>query len=254
MKKKGLRIAVVGYGSMGKEVVRQAQEQEIEISNIFDVDMIQGTSGSLIDTKSFDFDVAIDFTYPEEVIDNCRFLAKHKKNIVIGTTGWYDNEDVLKELCTKYDIGIIYGSNFSIGMQMLFRIARYTSKLMNKAHGYDIMIHEMHHSRKKDCPSGTAITLSDLILEEVESKNSILTEAPHGRIAKDQLHISSTRGGDIIGLHTVYIDSFADTIELTHRAKNRTGFAMGAIEAAKWIKGKKGFYSFEDMLKNLWGE
>ncbi len=254
MKRKDLRIAVVGYGSMGREIVRQAQEQEIEIANIFDTDLIEGTSGSLIDSKTFDFDVAIDFTYPEEVVENCRFLAKHKKNIVIGTTGWYKNIDEIRELSDKYGVGIIYGSNFSLGMQMLFRVARYAARLMNKANGYDIMVHEMHHSRKKDSPSGTAITLSDIIMEEVESKTSILSDTSHGRINKNQLHVSSTRGGEITGLHTVYIDSFADTIELTHRAKNRTGFAQGALEAARWIKGKRGFYEFEDMLKNIWGE
>ncbi len=249
-----MEIAVAGYGAMGREVVHQARLQGIGVAAVWEIADIEGATGTLAEEKDFAFDVALDFSWPGAVVDNCRLLAAQKKNIVIGATGWYDRLDEVRRIAEEYGTGIIYGSNFSIGMQMLFRITRYASKLMNRIPGYDIMIHEMHHARKQDSPSGTALTMANIILEEVEAKKAMLGETSHGRIAPEQLHVSSTRGGEITGLHTVFIDSFADTIELTHRAKNRSGLALGALEAAKWIDGKKGFFNFEEMLKNIWEE
>jgi len=240
------KIALIGYGAMGREIERIAQREDFIITDIFEID--SKISGS----KKYDFDVAIDFGYSEFVLENVEILSKLKKNIVIGATGWYNEIEDVKSIVQKNDIGCIWGSNFSIGVQMYQRIVEIATKFINKVPGYDIMLHELHHKRKKDSPSGTALTLADIILKNVEYKKEILTEKSQDRISIEQLHVSSTRGGEITGTHTVIIDSFADTIELTHRAKNRTAFAEGAISAAQWIFGKKGFYDFNDMLNDIW--
>ena len=240
------KIALVGYGSMGKEIERLARLENLKITNIFD------EYKPLTENQDYQFDVAIDFTIPDAVFRNVDILTKLRKNVVIGTTGWYDNIDVVKDMVEKRNVGVVWGSNFSIGMQIFYKITDYSSKLFNKVEGYDVFLHEIHHKRKKDSPSGTAITLSDIILNNTDSKNEKLISTPTSRISTDELHVSSTRGGEVPGTHTIYYDSSADTIELTHRARNRTGFAQGAILAAKLIHQKKNFYEFGDLLKELW--
>ena len=242
------RIAIIGYGSMGKEVESIAKRQGFEITNIFEID------NPVSDANSYEFDVAIDFSFPDTVVNNIKTLCKLKKNIVVGTTGWNNKQDEIKELVENSGVGLVYGSNFSIGMQMFFRIIDHATKLMNKIDGYDIFLHEMHHHRKKDSPSGTANSLIDTILANVDSKTEAITETMHGQILSDQLHVSSTRGGEISGYHKIFIDSFADTIELAHRAKNRSGFALGALSACNWVHGKSGFYNFEQVLENIWAD
>lgn len=244
--KESPKIALIGYGSMGKEIETLAHERDYEITEIFEIDKTISSDGN------YEFDVAIDFSYPEAVVRNIDILGKLEKNIVIGTTGWYDDLEKARNSIEKAGIGLVYGTNFSIGMRMFFRIIDEATKLMNKTGGYDIFMHEMHHHRKKDSPSGTAETLAEIILGNVDEKTEKYTETMHGRIKPKQLHISSTRGGEIMGYHKVYIDSLADTIELAHRAKNRSGFAMGALTAAKWIHGKKGFFDFGTVLENIW--
>jgi 4-hydroxy-tetrahydrodipicolinate reductase len=242
------KIAIFGYGSMGREIERLAREQGFVVSDIFDVDSLP------VAGKTYDFDVAIDFTQPDAVISNAKLVTGMGRNMVIGTTGWLDRKDEARALADNTGTGIVYGSNFSVGVQMYFSIVEAAAKLLNRTEGYDIMLHEMHHKRKKDSPSGTALTLADIILKEVESKNKIETETIHGGISPETLHVSSTRGGEIMGTHTVYFDSLADTIEITHRARNRSGFASGALTAAKWILGKKGFYDFQDVMTAIWSE
>jgi 4-hydroxy-tetrahydrodipicolinate reductase len=240
------KIALVGYGSMGKEIERLARLENIRITNIFD------EYKPLTENHDYQFDVAIDFTVPDAVLKNVDILTKLRKNIVIGTTGWYENMDEIKAKTEKMNTGIVWGSNFSIGMQIFYKITDYSSKLFNKVDGYDVFLHEIHHKRKKDSPSGTAIALSDIILSNTDAKNEKLISTPTSRISEEELHVSSTRGGEVPGTHTIYFDSSADTIELTHRARNRTGFAQGAILAAKLIHRKKKFYEFSELLQELW--
>ncbi len=243
-----LKIALIGYGAMGKEIEKTAKRNGIVITDIFELD------SKISSSKKYDFDVAIDFGYSEFVRENVEVLSKLNKNIVIGTTGWEKDLIAIKELIKKSDIGCIYGSNFSIGIQMFQRITELACKLMNNIDGYDIMLHELHHKNKKDSPSGTALLLAKTILKNNNLKDEIITDKCEERISSNQLHVSSTRGGEIIGIHSIYLDSLADTIELTHRAKNRTGFAVGAVSAAKWIHKKKGLFQFNDMLDDLWRE
>jgi 4-hydroxy-tetrahydrodipicolinate reductase len=238
-------IAIVGYGSMGKEIETLAKEQNYNIGAIFDIDSPLSSAGN------YNFDIAIDFSLPEAVVSNVEILTSKKKSIIIGTTGWYSKIDKIRQIVEESGIGLVYGSNFSVGMQIFFRIVRKAASLLNNTQDYDIMLHELHHHKKKDSPSGTALSLAKIIQEEFHSKSKLLIDTSHGKIEPDQLHVTSTRGGEITGTHTIYIDSIADTIELTHRAKNRSGFAMGALMAAKWLYGKSGFYDFNEVFESL---
>ncbi|MBX3044804.1 MAG: 4-hydroxy-tetrahydrodipicolinate reductase [Candidatus Kapabacteria bacterium] len=241
-----IKIALIGYGNMGKEIKKIALSQNIEVTDIFDEYTLPAHK------EDYKFDVAIDFSVPPAVIDNAKVIAESGKNLVIGTTGWYKNADIIREIALKNNTGIVWGANFSVGMQIFFKIAELGAKLINDTGDYDVFMHEIHHSRKKDSPSGTAVTLAEKLLTIIDSKKEILTETANFDILQEQLHVTSTRGGEVPGTHTVYFDSLADTIELTHRARNRSGFASGAITAAKLIKNKKGFYSFEQLLDELW--
>ncbi len=242
------KIAILGYGSMGKEIERLARQKNIIVTNIFDIDSPLEPEGN------YDFDIAIDFSYPDAVINNLKMIAAMKKSMVIGTTGWYDDMDEAGRIVDDAGIGCVWGSNFSLGMQMFFRIIRQAARYMNKLDNYDIMLHEMHHARKKDIPSGTALTLADIILKEVDIKKNTAVQHNDGIIGPEALQVSSLRGGEITGRHTAYIDSYSDSIELTHRAKNRSGFATGALSAAVWLHGKAGFFEFNEVLKGIWGE
>ena len=227
------KIALIGYGSMGKEIERLTGLNGVSVTNIFDV------NNPLTLSSPSNFDVAIDFSTPKTVVENVRILTMLKKDVVIGTTGWNNEFDEISQLVVKNKIGLIYGSNYSIGMQMFIRIVRQASMLLNSVEDYDVFLHEIHHKSKIDSPSGTALTLANIVLDEVDRKKAINSETLHGKSVESELHISSVRGGEVTGTHTVYIDSLADTIELTHRAKNREGFALGALEAAGWIWNKK---------------
>lgn len=230
------KIAIVGYGQMGKEIEALAIKQGFTITDIFDIDK------KILPHKKYWFDVAVDFSQPTSVEENVFVLAQMKKNIVLGTTGWQDVKSKIAEIVKEFDIGLAFSSNFSFGMKFFSEIVKQAAILMNSAEGYDIMLHELHHRRKKDSPSGTAIRLAQIVLDNFSLKNKMLFSAAEGAIEENQLHVSSTRGGEIFGTHSVYIDSIADTIELTHRAKNRLGLALGAIKAAQFIHNKKGIF------------
>lgn len=227
---------------MGKEIEKAANEQDISITNIFEID------NKLSLTENYDFDVAIDFSFPSSVLENVEKLAKLKKNIVLGTTGWNEHFELIKNIVEREEIGLVYSSNFSLGMQIFKQITKKAAELVNNFDDYDIFLQEIHHKRKKDSPSGTALNLADIIIEKVIRKEKIQKDTLARSIQSDELHVSSLRGGEITGTHTIFIDSSADTIELTHRAKNRSGFAKGAIYAAKWIYGKKGMFDFEGLF------
>jgi len=242
-----LKIAILGYGSMGKEVEKIANVKNIEITDIFDI------NNRISPTEKYDFDIAIDFTFPDAVLDNVKILSGMNKNIIIGTTGWDKYFSEVKQLIEQNNIGLVYASNFSLGMQMFMRIVDFASKQIATLTDYDIFMNEIHHRRKKDAPSGTALVLANNIIKNVPSKKDILTNQSEGEISNEKLFVSSTRGGEITGIHSIYIDSLADTIELNHRAKNRSGFATGAVEAAIWLGNKRGIYDFADIINEILG-
>lgn len=240
------KIALIGYGNMGKELKRLATLRNMNVTQIFDED------SPIFEAKKFDFDVALDFSIPSAVLPNAEIVAKAKKNLVVGTTGWYDKSDTMKQIALDNNIGIVWGANFSLGMQIFFRLTALAAELADSVGEYDIFVHEIHHRRKKDSPSGTAHNLGNIILENFDEKSKILVNTPHAEIHQNQLHVTSTRGGHVLGTHTVYLDSEVDTLELTHRARNRSGFAGGALKAAELIHGKKGYFSFEELLGMFW--
>ena len=242
-----LKICLIGFGQMGKLIKDIASKNDCEIVSIIDPNM-----NNEIDKENLiKCDICIDFTAPDFVKENIIKIAKYKKNIVIGTTGWYSEIDQIREIAVKNNIGIIYGSNFSLGMNMFFMIIEQTAKIMNNSNDYDVFGYEMHHQKKVDSPSGTAKKISDIILANITSKELAQYDKLDRKILKEEFHFSSIRGGSVPGIHTVCFDSPADTIELKHTARNREGLALGAIKAAHWIKNKTGFYEFSSVFSEI---
>lgn len=196
-------------------------------------------------------DVVIDFSAPSAVEKNCDVYVKGKTPVVMGTTGWENIREQVAKKVEAAGIGFIWGSNYSVGANLFINFVGKATALVNNFPEYDVLLHEFHHKRKKDSPSGTAIWAAEEIIKNSSQKTKIVTERLDRQIAADELHVSSTRGGDIPGTHTVMYDSFADTIEITHKARNRNGFALGAVLASEWIINKKGFIKVEDFFKEL---
>lgn len=231
------KLAIVGYGKMGQAIESVAKQKGFEITDIFDIENL------LNENQNYRFDVAIDFTTPDAIIDNINKYAKLKKNAVVGTTGWYEHLGEVKKIVEEAEIGIIYSSNFSVGVQIYFKIVEEISKIMNHFEDYDAFVHEIHHKYKKDSPSGTALTIGNILLENLQRKHKISTSAKE--FTPDSINISSSRGGEVVGIHSVTFDSSFDSIEVIHRAKNRSGFALGALIASQSIFGKKGLFQFK---------
>lgn len=240
-----MSVAIVGYGRMGQEIEATANEQGVKVDAIFDV------KNHLTNISDYSFSTAIEFTSPNAVLDNIKLLAEHGRNIVTGTTGWYDKMDEVKAIVKQNNIGFVWGANFSIGVNLFFKIIENTSSIFNGFEDFDVMVHEMHHKNKVDSPSGTAIKIAYNIMDNLSRKNSIVSDKIDGKIEEGQLHVSSTRGGEIFGKHSVYFDSVSDEILLSHNAKNRKGFAKGAVLASQWIFNRKGFFEFSDVIDDI---
>lgn len=239
------KIAIIGYGAMGKEIERLAPSVGCDVVQIFDI------TKPLSLTSNIDWEVAIDFSQPEAVLGNVRTLCALRRNLVIGTTGWHTHLPDVRHLVNEAGIGCIWGSNFSVGMQMFLRIVRAAAKMAHDSPEFDVMLHEWHHAQKKDSPSGTAISIANVIIGEMERKNHVTIETQHGIIDPTALHVTSTRGGSVVGRHDVTLDSPFDTIDIIHNAKNRSGFANGALLAATWIANHNGFHEFSDVYPEI---
>jgi 4-hydroxy-tetrahydrodipicolinate reductase len=220
-----MKIALIGYGKMGHMIEQAALRRNAEVTCI--IDPFNESRGSLADC-----DVAIDFSEPGAVIDNIRAAAQTKVAIVVGTTGWYNRIEEVREIVEQSGIGFIYGSNFSIGVNLMFRLVGRAAEMISQFSDYDPFIEEAHHQFKKDAPSGTAIFLRQIV------------EKAYNR----DVAVASTRAGFIPGTHTVGFDSEVDTLTITHTARSRAGFAEGAIVAAEWIKDRKGFHEFSEVI------
>lgn len=242
-----VRIALVGYGSMGKELERLAPQYACHVEQIFTAKRPLSSASA----ADLNFDVAIDFSLPVTVLENTRFLANHGKNIVLGTTGWMQHKGTLAAIVHESNIGLVWGTNFSVGVQIFSHLVRAAAEFAERFDDYDVALHELHHTRKLDSPSGTALSLAALIQDALLRKTTLLTDTSHGRIAPEALHISSTRVGETPGTHTLYIDSSADTIEIIHRARNRSGFAIGALRTAQWLRGREGMMEFSEVFPQL---
>lgn len=242
-----MKAIIIGYGRMGREIEQVLLELQHEV--VARIDPAPGvgdyTKITLELLKQADF--AIEFALPTNIEENAKIYAASGTPVVIGTTGW-DNvrQKVAKEFEEKGTC--MWGSNFSIGAHMLFKLTEKMATFYENVPGYDIMVNEYHHKFKKDSPSGTAITIGEKILNNTSKKNKIITNRLDRQIKDEELHIGSVRGGMIPGIHTVTLDSTADTIEISHNARNRKGFAHGAVLAAEWLVNKKGFYRIEDFI------
>ena len=242
-----MKIAMVGYGRMGKEIEAVAKAKGYELITI---DTQSKADFKKIDEESMNgIDVVIDFTIPTTAIENAKIYNNLGINTVMGTTGWYDHMDEMKE--SVKDIGFIWSGNFSIGVNVFFRIIENASKIIDSVEDYDIMGFEAHHKGKADSPSGTAKMIADILIKNIDRKKKIVVDKLDRKIEEDELHFASMRVGSIPGTHTVIFDSDADTIELTHKARSRKGFAIGAVMAAEWIKEKKGFYGIDEFMNEL---
>jgi len=236
---------------MGKAIARLAKNQGMEVTAKIDPIVPEADSREISKDALARADVCIDFSQPDTVLENIKKVAGLKKNIVVGTTGWYDNSEQVKKTVEKEGIGLIYASNFSLGVNIFFRIVRDAARKIGRFPEYDAFVLEKHHNKKKDSPSGTAKIISEILLDGLPAKKKIIDSKLDRQISADELHVTSVRAGSIPGTHVVGFDSSVDTIELRHTARSRDGFALGALQAAKWIAGKRGFYSVDDMMREI---
>jgi len=228
-----MKIALIGYGTMGKLIERLAVEKGHEIGVIIDDSDANSFAGEIAE-KLRSCDVAIDFTIGMAVPRNVEACVKAHVPVVVGTTGWNEDRTAIENLVRNGEGALIFGANFSIGVNLFYKVAEYAAELFSKFSEYEAFIEEQHHSRKKDAPSGTALKLKEVVEKHVKI----------GQIA-------ATRAGSIPGTHRLGFDSAADQILLEHTARSREGFALGAIMAAEWIVGKNGFYEFSEVLEEI---
>ena len=230
-----MKIALLGYGKMGKVIERIALERGHEIVLKKDeFNTYDGLSAA---------DVAIDFSVPTAAVDNISNCFHANVPVVSGTTGWLEHFDEMVALCNEKQGGFISSSNFSLGVNIFFELNEYLAKIMAQFDSYKVTMEEIHHTQKLDAPSGTAISLAKGVIENSNYANWTLDQAKN-----NEIHIEAKRIGDVPGTHTVTYDSNVDSIELKHTAHNREGFALGAVIAAEWLAGKKGIYSMKDVL------
>jgi len=241
-----MRIALIGYGKMGKEIERLALGQGWSVDLRIDIDSPPVTA-----EQRRNVDVVIHFASAHTIVDDLTPWAEAQKPIVVGTTGWHNHMTSVESLVKKNQTGLIYASNFSLGVNIFFHLVRTAAQVMDRFEEYDASIQEIHHKNKLDSPSGTALAFGQIVLQHLHRKKELLNEPPIGKIRPEQLHISSTRTGTVVGIHVLSFDSAADSIEIKHTAKDRSGFALGSLLAAEWILKKKGIYTMDDVFQDL---
>lgn len=234
-----MKIALLGYGKMGKVIEKIAIERGHQI-------VLKTNSATLFSPDDLhDTDVAIEFSSPKNAVYNIMTCFEAKVPVVVGTTGWYNDFEMISDRCTKENQALVYATNFSIGVNLFFEINKKMAKLMNSYLDYDVQIEEIHHTEKLDAPSGTAITTAEQILEQIDRKSNWKSEVKH---KDNDLLITSKRVDSVPGTHTVSYNSPIDSLELRHTAKNRDGFGTGAVVSAEFLLHKKGLYTMKDVL------
>lgn len=236
-----MKIALLGYGKMGKTIETLAIQGGHEI--VLKIDVANQNDLTLENLKKAD--VAIEFTRPDAVIDNLLLCFKAGTPVVSGTTGWLDRFEEIQAACHKYQGAFFYASNFSIGVNIFMAVNKYLAQLMNDQPQYRIQVEETHHTQKLDAPSGTAITLAEGILQHLHRKTKWVNEPEQ---QANELSIISHRIDQVPGTHVISYSSEVDTIEIKHTAHSRQGFAQGAILAAEWLRGRIGVFGMQDLL------
>lgn len=229
-----MRLALIGYGAMGQLIAQQARAANDEIGETFSSNEAKLSIEEMVKRIS-GHNVAVDFSNGTAVKRNVEACARAGVPLVEGTTGWKDSEAEVRSIVQRHDGALVYGANFSIGVNVFYRVVERASQLFASLNQYEAFIEEQHHSRKKDAPSGTALNIKTLMEQ----------------CGKQPVSVATTRAGDIPGTHRVGFDSAADQITLTHMARSREGFAAGALLAAHWIKGRKGVYEFSEVINDI---
>ena len=262
-----MKAILVGYGKMGGLLEKRLKSRGHEILAVVDPfcggsalasgepvytsleNALKGAAGKSLK----DADAVIEFTRPDAAAENLLFLAREKIPVVAGTTGWYDRLPEISRAVESSRSALIWSSNFSLGVNLFFRIAAYAAKLADPFAEYDVAGVETHHNKKADSPSGTAKTLVERVLAQMTRKKKAVYEMLEKPPAADEIHYASLRVGSVPGTHSLIFDSSADTIEITHTARNREGFAAGAVLAAEWLTAKErtGVYTVDDALADL---
>lgn len=236
-----MQIALIGYGKMGKAIEEVALSRGHSVVLRIDAYNLEDFTAK----KLRDADVAIEFTHPDSAFENIRKCIEAGVPVVSGTTGWLERIDEIKKICKELDGTFVYASNYSIGVNIFFEVNKRLAQLMSGHPEYDVQMEEIHHTQKKDAPSGTAITLAEQILERVPRKKQWINEPGQD---PSKLNIISKRIDPAPGTHIIRYTSPIDDIEITHTAHNRVGFASGAVLAAEYAAGKKGIFTMKDVL------
>ncbi len=245
-----MKIALLGYGKMGMAIEKIAIAKGHEI--VYKVNLENAYDFMPVSLKNVD--VAIDFSMPTAAVDNILKCFEAQIPIVVGTTGWYDQFNEINAKCINEGQAMVHSTNFSIGVNLFYKVNKVLASMMAHFESYDVMIEEIHHTAKQDHPSGTALSLSKHIMDEIKTKTSIRErlifdkDQPSQSVKPHELLVESYREGDVTGIHKVKYESVIDSIEIIHDAKSRYGFAKGALMAAEWIIGKKGMYTMDDIL------
>ena len=233
-----MKIILVGYGKMGKIIEATALRRGHEIAARIDIDNV----GEL---ETAHGDVAIEFSHPDAAFNNLKTCLNRKLPVVCGTTGWLSQRNEIEELCQRVNGSFFYASNYSLGVNVFFKVNEYLARLMNAFPDYNIALDETHHTEKRDAPSGTAITLAEGILKHVSRKSGWELE---GKNENSNIPIASFRVDKVPGTHVIRYTSPVDTIEIKHTAHSREGFALGAVMVAEWLPGRKGVLGMDDYL------
>ena len=236
-----MKITLLGYGKMGKEIEKAAIEKGHEIFLKIDSEKDWQTYENVFAQS----EIAIDFSMPDTAVANIKKCFKSNIPVVEGTTAWYNQLDEIKSLCKQKNQALFFASNYSIGVNIFFEINKQLASIMNNYESYEPSIEESHHILKLDAPSGTAITLANEIIKKIERKKKWIKEFSQD---PNELAIKSIREGNIPGTHSIFYDSPTDVLEIKHTAKNRKGFAFGTVLAAEFLLGKTGFFTMEDLL------
>lgn len=226
-----MRILLLGAGKTGSLVAEAARERGHEVETLRSTD--NQHASALSSNRLAAVDMVVDFTAPQCALENIHACIAAGKSMVVGTTGWYDDIPKIRAEVESHSVGFVYGSNFSIGVNLFFELVQSAVPALTQKYG--AQIYERHHSQKKDAPSGTAAIMQKILQDGT----------------KAEVEITSFREGDVIGMHELVLDSHNDTIYLCHDAKSRRGFAEGAVRAAEWLAGKKGFFDFHDVWQRL---
>jgi len=236
-----MRILILGYGKMGKAIEEIAEERGHQIAHKININNTQALK--FIDSK--EIDVAIEFSQPDAAFDNISYCLNNGIPVVSGTTGWLDRKTAVEQLCREHDGTFFYASNFSLGVNLFFKLNEVLASLIDQHPIYKSKITEIHHTEKLDAPSGTAITLAEGLIKNLSAKKRWLNEPAE---EEDVVSIISKREPDVPGTHIVEYTSENDEIEIKHTAKSRTGFALGAVLVSEWILDKKGVLSMDNFM------